>query len=567
MSLSKAKLLAAASSLAMLPISSFAADQTMFVNGSIWTANDELPTAEAVVIEGDTITFVGTEADARTAAPVASVVDLNGQMLMPGFHDTHIHTDWVAAAIALKCDLSGKGTPEDVAAVIRACDAELPEGEWLIGSGWALGAFEDAAPSREFIDSILPDRPFFAVAEDGHNGWANSKGFEMAGITKDTPDPENGWILHTEDGELQGTLREYAMFLFDDHIPVYDADDYAVAYREFMKAVNEKGITTVIDPWGTADNLGYATEVLEAGDATVRINFAMYVDPAYDGDLSEYSDWFAPEGDWIQVDQIKYWLDGVYEAQTAATTEEYVGLGHKGKLFYDTEKLKDWTTQFEKMGYSIHMHAIGDRAVKQALDVLEHSRDSRGAETNNRPYLAHGYHIDPADFDRIKAADATVNMTMLWRQNNDSMVYLNKPYLTKEIYESLMPAADVIDAGINFAGGSDSPVGQLNPLASIEVAVTGDVVPYFEGGYFWENQETWAGRKVALEDMLKAYTIWAAVAEGDQDRLGSLEVGKKADLIVLEHDLFEIDPHSIYETKVTKTIVDGKVVFERKGSL
>ncbi|SFL00523.1 amidohydrolase [Shimia haliotis] len=566
MSLSKAKLFTAASVLA-LSSSAALAEQTLYFNGSIWTANDAAPTAEAVVVDGDIITFVGAEADARAAAPEAKVVDLNGQMLMPGFHDVHIHSDWVGEALALKCDLAGKGTPEDVAAVIKACDAELPEGEWLIGVGWALGAFENASPSLEFIDSILPDRPFYGVAEDGHNAWVNSKALELAGITKDTPDPENGWILHTEDGEIQGTFREYAMFLFDDVLPTYDAGDYGKAYRAFMQAVNSKGITTVVDAWGTQDKLDHVNEVIASGDATVRFNFAMYLDPGYSGDLSEYRDWYSTGDEWIQVDQIKLWMDGVFEAQTAATEENYIGHNHNGELFYEEAKLKEWFPALEAMGYQMHMHTIGERAVGQALDMLEHSRDVRGAEVNNLPFLIHNYSIKPEDYARIKAADATVNMTMLWRQNNDSMVYLNKPAVTKEVYESFMPLAEVIDAGIRAAGGSDAPVGQYNPLSSIKVAVTGEVVPYFEGGYFWEDQETWPGKLVALEDMLKLYTINAAVAEGNDAWVGSLEVGKKADMIVLESNLFEIDPMDIYDTEVTKTIVDGKVVFERKGSL
>jgi len=565
MSLSKAKLFTAASVLA-LSSSAALAEQTLYFNGSIWTANDAAPTAEAVVIEGDIITFVGAEADARAAAPDAKVVDLKGQMLMPGFHDTHIHMDSVAETLSMKCDLGGLGSPERIMTKLKQCEAELPEGEWLIGVGWALGAFPDAAPTAAALEQAFPGRPFYAIAEDGHNAWVSPAGFAKAGITKDTPQPQNGEILHTEDGELQGTLREYAMYMLDDVLPKYSDTDYYEGYQAAMVALNEKGITNVTHAWGTDDFLRQYGAIVEAGEATLRTNVAMYLDPAHEGGLQAYQNYFDTDNQWFEIDQIKLWLDGVYESQTAATTEEYVGLHHHGQLFYTEENLKEWVPALEDMGYQIHMHTIGDRAVKQALDTLEHSREVR-QKPNNLPYLIHTYHADPADFPRMKEADATVNMTMLWRQNNDSMVYLNKPYLTEEIFTSLMPMAEVIDAGLRVAGGSDAMVGQFNPLASIKVAVTGEVVPYFEGGDFWEDQEKWDGRLVSLEDMLKAYTIWAAESSGDDAWVGSLEVGKKADMIVLESNLFEIDPMDIYDTEVTKTIVDGKVVFERKGSL
>ncbi|MGR3713572.1 MAG: amidohydrolase [Shimia sp.] len=563
MSMNKAKLLTAVSVVALLPAVAFAeSNSTLFVNGSIWTANDAQPTAEAVVVDGNTISFVGSEVEARKVAGDAKVVDLNGQMLMPGFHDTHIHMDSVAETLSLKCDLGGLGSPERVMAKLVECEADLAEGEWLIAVGWALGAFPDAAPTAAMIEEAFPGRPFYAIAEDGHNGWASPKAFELAGITKDTPDPENGEILHTEDGELQGTLREYAMFMLDDVLPKYTDDQMTEGYKDAMAAVNEKGITTVTHAWGTDDFLRQYGALYDTGEATVRTNVAMYLDPEQTGGLEAYRDYFKTDQEWLEIDQIKLWLDGVYESQTAATTEEYIGLHHHGQLFYSEEVLMEWIPELEDMGYQIHMHTIGDRAVKQALDMLENSREVRG-KPNNLPYLIHTYHADPADFPRIKEANATVNMTMLWRQNNDSMVYLNKPYLTEEIFSSLMPMAEVIEAGIRVAGGSDAMVGQFNPLASIKVAVTGEVVPYFEGGDFWEEQEKWDGKMVALEGMLKSYTIWAAESTGDESWVGSLEVGKKADMVVLEKDLFEIDPMDIYDVQVTTTYVDGNAVFQR----
>ena len=538
--------------------------QSLFYNGAIWTANDAQKTAEAVLVDGNTITFVGSEAEARKmAGDDVTLVDLKGQMLLPAFHDTHIHTNAVGLALAKKCDVSGLGTPEEMIAKFETCEAKLPEGEWLVGMGWALGAFEKSAPSKELIDAHFPDRPFYALAEDGHSAWVNSRAFEIAGITKDTPDPLNGWILKTDDGELQGTLREYAKNLFDEYLPVYGDAEMADAYRAFMHKANEYGITSVVEAWGTPESLRQVRELADTGENTVRFNFTMYVDPSYEGDLSEYIAYYHPDDDWVKVSQIKWWLDGVMEAQTAAMTENYVGQDQNGQLFYDTDKLKKWAVVLEDAGYQLHMHAIGDRASKQGLEVLEYSRKERGAETNNSPYFAHSYSVDPADFPWIKAANATLNMTMLWRQNNDSMLYLVKPYVTPEVYKSLMPMAEAIDAGINVAGGSDAPVGQFNPLASIKVGVTGAVVPYFEGGYFDPDQEKWDGKMVSLEDMLKAYTINAANFEGNGAALGSIEQGKKADLIVLDKDLFAIDPMDIYDAKVTKTLVDGKVVFER----
>lgn len=544
---------------AKTPVSNY-----VFINGEIWTADDKNPTAEAVVVKGDNIVFVGKKKDALKLQNKDSViVDLKGKMLAPGFYDTHTHPDWLGANIALKCDVSGRNSIPRIEEKIKECTSELGEDQWLIGAGWALGAFPDSAPSKELLDKLTGDKPALLIAEDGHTAWANSKALEIANVTADTKDPLNGEIVRVKgSNEPQGTLREYAQMLITPFTPTYDSVDGLVAYKAFMKRANSKGITSVIDAWGTYGNLERLRFLESQKELTLRYTMAMFINPEWDENWDKITKAYDTESEFLKVDQIKFWMDGVAEAQTAALTFKYEGSDKKGELFFTDEQLFKWVPKLEALGYKIHMHTIGDAAVKQGLRTLEHSR-AVNKKANNHPYFIHNYVVDKADFPRFVAAGASANFTMLWRQNNDSMVYLNKPVFTKEVYEQLMPMAEMEEAGINVIGGSDSPVGQINPLASIEVGVTGKVVPYFENGDFDATQPVWAGKPVKLESMLKAYTINAATAAGTEDIIGSITVGKKADLIIIEKDLFKISPDDIYETEVEMTMVGGNIVFEK----
>ncbi len=536
----------------------------IFIKGNIWTGTNQ--NVEAVAIAGKDIIYAGSQKNIEEYKNEKTrIIDLTGKMLMPGFHDTHVHPENLGMR-SFQCDVAGLSTSDKILNRIKECDANLPEKEWLIGTGWSLSAFPNAQPSKILLDDILNDRPAWLIAEDGHNAWVNSKALEISGITKDTPNPKNGWIIKDEQGEVQGTLKEYAAFLMDDFKPQYDLLDRAIAFRSFMDLAVRKGITSIVDAWGTDDIINYYRFMEDNNLLKTKINVAYYIDPTWNEDWEKLKKRYNNDSEWLKVNQIKLWLDGVAEAQTAAISFSYKTKdGHdlgKGELFYGDEQIKSWIPKMEAMGYQVHMHTIGDRAVKQALMGLEESRKVNNKE-NNKPYLIHNYWIDEEDFSRIKQADASVNFTMLWRQMDPTMTELNQPFLTQDQFTAIMPMNEAHNYGLRVIGGSDAPVGQMNPLASIQVAVTRGAVPYFEGGDYNPDQPKFPAPAVDLETMLKAYTINAAIASKNDKLTGSIEKGKRADLIVLNHDLFSINPEDIYNTNVVMTIVNGKIVFEK----
>lgn len=537
------------------------ADETLFTGGAIFTATDT--TAEAVLIRDGKIIAVGDESSvAELATANAERVDIGSGLLAPGFVDSHVHPVGVGLALTIQCDLSGIGNRERILKRVAGCAKERKGQKWLIGRGWALGAFAESRPSAADLDGVLPEgMAGYFTAEDGHNAWASTAAFERAGVDASTPDPEGGHVERLEDGRPQGTLRERAMDLFADVLPGISSEQEEDALIAALKLFNRYGITTVVSAGVDGERVGQYQRVLERGELSARMIAALWVDPDWNQDMDELAALYSSGDSMLRVTQIKLMLDGVMENQTAHLSFAYPGLAHHGTVFFEDEaELTRWATALEELGYQLHFHTVGDAAIAQGLRVLNASRMARNAP-NNRPVFAHDYVIADKDLPALREAGAFMQMTMLWDQQNDSMVNLNKPFLSAEQYAELMPAEKLIAANVPVIGGSDAPVGQANPLASIQVAVTGQGVPYFDGGDM-ELQAPMPGGRVPLAAMLRAYTIEAARALDMDDFTGSIEVGKSADLILLDRDLFAVPPDSLYGTKVRMTLLEGRRVYD-----
>ena len=536
------------------------AEDYLFTGGAIYTATGEA--AEAVYVSDGVIRYVGDVAGAEEMAKdTAERVDIGDGLLTPGFIDAHVHPVYVGLTLTIHCNLSGIGDKERILAKIAACAEEREGEEWLIGRGWALGAFEESKPSAADLDAIMPEgMAGYFWAEDGHNGWANSEAFERVRVGRETPDPEGGHIERLPDGRPQGTLRERAQQLVTAYLPMITDEQQEEALIAALNRLNQFGITTVVSAGVDTARVEQYQNILARDALTARTILALWVGPDWEEDLEGIAEQYSNDSDWLRVSQIKLMLDGVMENQTAHVSFTYPGLDHRGTTFFeDEETLTRWATAFEAAGYQLHFHTVGDEAITQGLRVLAASREARES-TNNKPVFAHDYLVKPEDYEQLREAGAYMQLTMLWDQQNDSMVNLNKPFLTEQQYADLMPAEQLVAGDIPVIGGSDAPVGQFDPMASIQVAVTGQGVPYFHGGDMGE-QEHMPGGRTSLEDMLRAYTITAAEALGLDHAVGSIEVGKRADLVVLDRDIQSIDPAEIYGTEVRLTLLDGKVVF------
>jgi predicted amidohydrolase YtcJ len=403
----------------------------------------------------------------------------------------------------------------------------------------------------------------YMTAEDGHNAWASSEAFRRAGVGAETADPEGGHIERLADGSPQGTLRERAMSVVAAHIPAPTEAEQEAALIAALARFNGYGITTVVDAGTGAEGVARYQRIRDRDALSARSLLALWVGPDWDEDFASLERLYNVSDPMLRVAQIKLMLDGVMENQTAHLSFAYPGLGHSGTRFFESdERLTRWATRFESLGYQLHFHTVGDAAITQGLAVLAASRDARAA-ANNRPVFAHDYLVQDADYSALREAGAFMQMTMLWDQQNDSMVYLNRPYLDEAQYAVLMPAERLLEAGIPVIGGSDAPVGQANPLASIQVALTGQGVPYFDGGDMGP-QAPMPGGRVGLEPMLRAYTIDAARALDMASLIGSIETGKRADLVLFDRNLLSLPPSEVYGTPVRMTLLDGRVVYEQR---
>lgn len=535
---------------------------TVFRKGAVYTVDKNRPWAEAVAVRGNAIVYVGSDHGVQSyIGAETKVVDLAGKMLMPGFHDVHMHP-MSGSVFVYECNLHGLYTKEELMARLKQCAAQDRDSPWLRGAGWSLPSDPDEQLYKEDLDIIAPNRPAYLMDKDWHHAVLNSKALEIVGIDASTKDPVGGIIHRRANGEPSGLLIETAAYLHEPYLPEVSFEDTVKTFQVAMRKASEYGITSISEAWEMPE-LDKAWKYLrEQGLLTARVNLSLPVTETWDEDWDALLARRIDGDEMLRAMQVKLVVDGVMENLTAAVKQPYLNTdGNKGLPAFTDEQLNKWIPLFEKHGFQVHAHTIGDAAVDKVLTALETSREIN-AKPNDRPFLIHCYLIDPADYPRIKAAGATVNFTMLWRQHDDTMESLVRPYLTEEQFARLMPMADAHDYGLIVTGASDWYVSQMDPLASITVAITGKAVPdYRNEPYDPAGQPVMPGKKPSLETMIASYTINGAYASHMEDFTGSIEAGKRADLIVLEKNLFEIPAEQIYGTRVLMTMLDGEVVY------
>ena len=530
----------------------------VFVNGGIYTADESHSWAEAAAVRGGAIVAVGVNDDMKgLTGPDTRVVDLSGKMLLPGFHDAHVHPGMGGMAL-LGCDLDGIASVEAIVARISEC-AKGGEG-WIHGYAFDLALFGQDGPNRRVLDAVTGDRPAFLESSDGHNAWVNSKALELAGVTADTPAPKNGVIEHDSDGSPSGTLRESAMALVTDRMPPPTPEDNVDALLAGIRHLNSFGITSFIDAAvGEEDYVAYQS-IDQAGELTARVVTSLTWGPAYAKHSGEdfervLADRHQYESERLRNSSIKIFLDGVLEGETAALVEPYLGEGdYRGDLIVAPDALNAAVTRFDAMGLQVHMHAIGDRAVREGLDAIEAARNANG-DLDNRHHIAHLQLIHIDDIDRFAKLDASANFQALWAYPDDWILKLNLPVLGEERVQGMYPIGSVHRSGGRIVGGSDWNVSSANPLDAIETAVRRQDPMATDGPVLNEKE------RVSLETMIDAYTINAAWLMHQEDRVGSIETGKRADIVVLDRDLFAIPETEINEARVVMTLLDGKTIW------
>lgn len=532
----------------------------------VYTVDAARSWAEAVAVKDGRIVFVGTtKAAAPWIGPNTKVLDLTGRMVVPGFIDAHVHP--ISGGIELgQCDLNGLATAEAIFEKVRACDREKPGDGWLVGGGWGLPSFPGGAPTRQQLDALVSARPVFLSAADGHSAWVNTKGLEAAGVTASTSDPKDGRIEREPDGRPAGTLREDAMGLVSRLLPKPDRAERLAGLRRALALLNRNGVTGLQEASaGSGPEGSAARETLETyrdlerrGELTARVAVALGTDPArgpeqVDDLVRLRRDYASPR---VRPVAVKIFEDGVIEARTAAMLEPYLDReGQRGEPVFDESRMPPLVERLAREGFNVHVHAIGDRAVRVTLDAMEAARGSEG-DTHPRHQLAHLEVIHPDDVPRFRTLGVVANFQPLWAYPDKYITDLTWPALGPERSRWLYPIGSVARSGAVLAFGSDWSVSSLNPLEGIQVAVTRKA-PEGEPGEPLLPEEA-----LGLPEALAAYTIGAAYACGFEKETGSIEVGKSADLAVLDRDVFAHPAGEIGKAKVLLTLLEGRAVYE-----
>jgi predicted amidohydrolase YtcJ len=529
--------------------------------GAIYTENGARSWAQAVAIDDGRIVYVGTDAGARDyIGPQTKVIALKGRMVLPGMQDVHIHP--ISGGIeANGCDLNAAANVDEYVALIKKYADAHPDLPWIKGGGWSMAAFGPGAlASRKLIDAVVPERPVILWSRDGHSAWVNSKALEVAGITKDTPDPVDGRIdRDPKTGEAIGSLQEGADSLVVAKVPP-DSDatrDAGLLYA--IKMLNGYGITGIQDASVNEDDLKTYRRIDDAGQLSLHVVGAIWWERGQGLEQIENIKRLRSEYSKGRIDAgtVKIMQDGVMESYTAVVLEPYKLTGKKdvrGIPMVEPELLKKAVTQLDADGFQVHIHAIGDGAVREALDAIEAARTANG-DLGHRHHIAHLQLIHPDDQPRFRKLGVIANFQPLWAYADDYITDLTLPFISKQTAAYMYPIGSIEKSGAVVAFGSDWSVSSANPFEEMETAIT-------RMGALGETKVPWMPEeRIRLPEALAAFTINAAYTNRDEKDTGSLEVGKRANLAVLDRNLFEIPATEISDTKVLLTLFEGKPVY------
>jgi predicted amidohydrolase YtcJ len=531
-------------------------------NARIYTLNPQQKWAEALAVRGDQIVAVGDRKTIESLrGPSTRLIDAGQRLLLPGFVDCHIH--FMEGALGLtRVDLNEAGTVAEIQKRVKTYADAHPEEPWIQGMGWTYPTFGPTAlPNKKILDDIVPDRPVYLVAFDGHSSWANSKALAMAGIDRNTPDPPNGKIVRDESGEATGALKEAAGDLVGAKTPVPTREERLEALRKGIHEANRVGLVRVHSAGQDFEFLDLYDELRKKGELSLRFYVAYFLNPPgltpqsielIESARRQYS----PTDKWIAGGAVKTMLDGVVEAHTAAMLEPYSDdPSQSGKLFWDPEQYKAGIAEIDSRGLQIFTHAIGDKAVRLALDAYQNAAQKNKTK-DARPRIEHIETISAADIDRFGKIGVIASMQPLHSYPDDDTLNIWSRNIGPERASRPWVWHSIQDRGGALAFGSDWPVVTLNPWKGVQTAVTRQTHEGKPAEGFVPRQ------RLNLEDTIHGYTLGAAFAGRREKTEGSLEPGKLADFILLDQDLFKIEPSEIDKTEVLFTVVGGKIVYQ-----
>lgn len=524
------------------------------VNARVWTGNAQRPWADAIATRGDTIAAVGSSAEVMKAAgDGARVIDVNGAMVVPGFIDSHVH--FIDGGFRLSSvQLRDAKTPAEFIARMKAYAATLQPGSWILGGDWDHTVWGGELPRHDWIDSVTPNNPVWVHRLDGHMGLANSAAMRAAGVTSATADVDGGTIVRDSAGEPTGIFKDNAESLIARAVPEPSPELADRALDSAMKYVAEQGVTSVhhMGSW-------WDLAVFERAHSADRLSTRIYAMVPLDS-WEQLRDTVAARGHgdaWLRIGGLKGFVDGSLGSHTAAMLHPFSDSPHDSGLLVNTpEDLYTWTSGADRAGLQVMVHAIGDRAIRQQLDIYERVEREDGPR-DRRFRIEHAQHIAPSDIPRFAVLDVIASMQPYHAIDDGRWA---EKVIGPERSKTTYAFRSLIDSRARLAFGSDWFVAPPTPLDGIYAATTRRTL---DG----KHPDGWVPeQKISVEDALRAYTSGAAYASFEEKLKGTLERGKLADFAIIDRDITRIPPEQIRDARVLMTVVGGRVVFEREGS-
>lgn len=537
--------------------------ELLLTNARVYGDGAWRPGVDSIAVRDGVVVGLGMHAELVGLVPSAEVVDLDGAWVLPGFQDAHVHP--VQAGLEMNaCNLADGHELSDYVDTIAAYALANPEAEWIVGGGWSMDVFPGGVPTAAVLDRIVSDRPVFLPNRDHHSAWVNTVALQRAGITANTPDPADGRIERDDRGEATGTLHEGAMELVRRLVPPPTGDEIAAALQTAQAYLHSLGITgwqdaLVGEGLGMPDTLDTYLAAQRGGSLTAEVVGALWWDRSRGEDqvaeLVERRARAAAAG--FDAGSIKIMQDGVCETFTAAVVEPYLDRhGHPtdnhGLSFIEAEDLARYVQLLDAEDFQVHIHALGDRAVRDSLDAIEHAIEVNGRR-GNRHQLAHVQIVRPEDVPRFAELEVTANAQPLWACLDDQMSDLTLPFLSATARAQQYVFRSLVDSGSRLAFGSDWPVSSPNPLLGIHVAVNRVALDA-------DTEPLLQGQQLTIVEAIDAYTRGSAFVNRREKRSGTIEIGMAADLAVIDADILAINSEVIGEVRVTRTYAHGRVV-------
>ena len=518
----------------------------------------------AIAVRDGRIAWIGRDAEAMRdwRGPATEHVDARGGLITAGFDDAHLHLVG-GANEADRVDLFQLPTVESIQSAIARHAAADPGAPWVLGRGWLYGPFPGGLPTRDLLDSVVPDRPAFMGCYDGHTGWVNTAALRAAGIDRETPDPPHGIIVRDPvTGEATGVLKESAQDLVQRHIPTPTTEDTLAAMRRTIAAMHVTGITAIQDAWVEPDELPLWRALRDEGALRLRARVALPMKPegtldAWGATLDEYEALIGDlrGGEWLDAGILKAFADGVIEARTAAMLEPYTDDASTGNPEWDAETLDAFVAEADGRGWQMEIHAIGDGAIRMVLDSYERAATANPTlDRDRRHRVEHVETITRQDIPRFRALGVVASMQPYHADPSPNQIDLWAGNIGPERAGQAWSWASIRREGGVVALGSDWPVVPFDPFIALNAAVNRQTTAGLPPGGWLPSE------KLSLPDALSAYGHGSAFAAFAETRRGTLRQGADADIVVLDRDILAGGPSSIIGTTVALTVIGGQVV-------